>query len=543
MLKYRNINDALRGNLKLLLKEGKVVESRNGKTLELNSFAFQIEKPSEKFMFIPGRANNPFATIAETIWVLGGRNDVEYLEFYLPRAKDFSDDGLVWRGGYGPRIRNWQGKVDQVKEVIRLFKEDRNTRRAVIAIFDPVQDFCETKDEPCNILLTFLIRENKLHATITLRSNDAIWGFSGINAFEWSTLMELIASQVNAEVGTLTFMVGSFHLYEPHWSRAETILNKPLKKCPQDFGLEDASFTSESLDKIDISLHNFFSLEEGMRQGYIDNIALKIKDVYLADCFDMLTVYHLYKKDCPLVEMAEYLNDVAITSPVMALAGVDFFARQLKKQGLTEEFLTLIDIDDNGFLDYYYSKTVQEFDINILFNHLKILHEKKTRSYGDSWKKHGEVLGIFSNITRKYDRLKALLEGKDSVSDESLYDTLGDLLVYSVKYLTWLAEPEHGGLTYLKVPNKDKVYGNEGLDKALDWFLEEKIANEGIGSSFGMINSTYNKLSNLLLNPEIHVVDLRAVHAFDLVEGCISLFKDLYIPELFDAYIEGIIKL
>jgi len=44
---------------------------------------------------------------------------------------------------------------------------------------------------------------------------------------------------------------------------------------------------------------------------------------------------------------------------------------------------------------------------------LRVLHEKKTRTYGDSWKKHGELLGIFANITRKYDRIEGLLGPKE----------------------------------------------------------------------------------------------------------------------------------
>ena len=42
---------------------------------------------------------------------------------------------------------------------------------------------------------------------------------------------------------------------------------------------------------------------------------------------------------------------------------------------------------------------------------LKVLHYKKTLIYKDSWKKHGEVIGIFANISRKYDRIEAIIFG------------------------------------------------------------------------------------------------------------------------------------
>src|SRR5258708_10524186 len=61
--------------------------------------------------------------------------------------------------------------------------------------------------------------------------------------------------------------------------------------------------------------------------------------------------------------------------------------------------------------------------------------------YGDSWKKHGELLGIFANITRKYDRLEAALaRNATALVDESILDTIADLAVYCTKYLSYLAE-------------------------------------------------------------------------------------------------------
>jgi hypothetical protein len=73
---------------------------------------------------------------------------------------------------------------------------------------------------------------------------------------------------------------------------------------------------------------------------------------------------------------------------------------------------------------------------------LIVLHAHKTAGYGDAWRKRGELLSIFTNLARKYDRLLvALDEGKRS-SDERLPDTAGDLCVYAAKYLTWLAEQQ-----------------------------------------------------------------------------------------------------
>ena len=68
------------------------------------------------------------------------------------------------------------------------------------------------------------------------------------------------------------------------------------------------------------------------------------------------------------------------------------------------------------------------------------LHRLKDRSYGDAWRKRGEVLGIFANIARKADRLERARLEPHRAGAENLIDTIADLTIYAGKYLTWLAE-------------------------------------------------------------------------------------------------------
>lgn len=70
------------------------------------------------------------------------------------------------------------------------------------------------------------------------------------------------------------------------------------------------------------------------------------------------------------------------------------------------------------------------------------LHSSKSRGYGDAWRKRGELLSIFTNLARKYDRLVVSFDQDVRSSDESPIDTVADLCIYSAKYLTWLAERE-----------------------------------------------------------------------------------------------------
>jgi thymidylate synthase len=216
--------------IQLVLEKGISSSPRGLDILEVENVVFQIELPYQKQLFVPLRGNDPFATMAEALWVLAGRNDLEYLAHYLPRAREYSDDGKTWRGGYGPRLRNWN-TIDQLKEVIKILEDDRDSRRAVMMIFDPDRDFVASKDIPCNNQLAFTIRDNKLNVKVCSRSMDILWG-STVNIITWSILQELIAGIMHAEAGTLTYFISSFHLYTSFLDKVEGLLTSQGSSTP-----------------------------------------------------------------------------------------------------------------------------------------------------------------------------------------------------------------------------------------------------------------------------------------------------------------------
>lgn len=75
-----------------------------------------------------------------------------------------------------------------------------------------------------------------------------------------------------------------------------------------------------------------------------------------------------------------------------------------------------------------------------------LLQEYKGRRYGSAWCKHGEVRSILSNVDRKYERVSNILndwvcDGKPIPafdSEESIAETVGDLAVYCILWMTWI---------------------------------------------------------------------------------------------------------
>lgn len=429
-----NINAALPVLAAAVLDRGDEVSSRNGRCKELTHVSVQLTDPCNRAILLPARRASLPAQIAESMWILAGRNDIEWLSHYLPRAADFSDDGVTWRGGYGPRIRSWDNtgddgpwKIDQLAHVVSLLREDPMTRRAVINIYDPTVDTAPGKDIPCNNWLHFLNREGALDLAVTIRSNDLIWGWSGINAFEWSVLLEVVASLVGVQVGTLTFHISSLHIYEKHWKRAGEIRNDtPVMSGPLPrFGHEFADVVDTGW--LDTIIREWFYLE-----GHIRNNTLT--DVSAIDNFpepmmrSWLRVLQWW--------WGPYGNEQAVDIiGSSALAEAAVLSR--KPQRAAEPVHAVEDTQLCSPHSTMIETNVHANDTTFRA-YVADLHKTKDAAYGDSWCRRGEMLGILANVARKVDRL-----GKTDEL-ETAADTAVDLWVYLLKYRLWLSEHADG---------------------------------------------------------------------------------------------------
>jgi len=289
---YRNVSSATAAGLAELMSTGKILRVRNQEIREVRNKIIVLAQPLERCLFVPHRRNNIVISIAETMWVLGGRNDMEWLQAYLPRAAEFSDDGVTWRAGYGPRLRNWRG-VDQIDKVRQLLLAESSTRRAAMSLYDPGSDFVESKDIPCNNWLHWLVREGKLHLNVGVRSNDIVWGFSGINSFEWSVLHEMMSFWIGADIGEATYFASSFHVYERHYLMAERATKAFGGVYPYDYGLLPPRFHTP-WNEFAKSLDSWFKLEAQLRQNpdAFLQVSDHLTDPLLVTFLDIIKLHH-----------------------------------------------------------------------------------------------------------------------------------------------------------------------------------------------------------------------------------------------------------
>jgi thymidylate synthase len=226
----RNVNIALRQLMAMsqYSNQWRSVSPRGMETMEYRgTFITEYEYPCERVLFSAVRDANPFFHFMEALWIMDGRDDVAFLNQFNSNISTFSDDGKTFNAPYGYRLRKHFQRVefmgssvgdvetiDQIEELIDLLQREPDTRRAVLCLWDPLKDLNrDSRDIPCNDLVTFKLRDGVLDMTVMNRSNDAMWGAYGANAVQFSTLQEFIASAVGAEVGVYRQISDSFHVY------------------------------------------------------------------------------------------------------------------------------------------------------------------------------------------------------------------------------------------------------------------------------------------------------------------------------------------
>lgn len=239
-----------------------------------------LRKPLNNALLDEERDANPFFHLAEFFWIMRGENAAAPLNVFI---RDFGDryaepDGTIW-GAYGHRLRKLFG-FDQIAEVIKLLRRSRNTRRAVLEIWDARSDLNddEKRDRPCNTHCYFRIQENTLSMTVCSRSHDIIWGVLGANAVHFSLLLDCIAQLSGCKTGELIFLSNNPHVYldvfeAKHrlflWEKAEPL----TQAAPETYFPELFTDASEDTEIALKKLQAFQDKDVAVSSWFTDDVA------------------------------------------------------------------------------------------------------------------------------------------------------------------------------------------------------------------------------------------------------------------------------
>lgn len=280
-----SLDDLLRAAFEAVLERGEAVSPTRGPNRELRGVTLQLTNPKARLSRSESRGK-VFSALGELLWYLSGSAATDRISHYIPKYKDYDEDGIV-HGGYGPRLR---GDNDQLATVIALLREKPSTRQAVIQIFDHVDLLEPHKDVPCTCTLQFLNRGAVLDAVVYMRSNDAFIGLPH-DVFCFSMIQELVARSVGVDVGQYIHVAGSLHLYDTNVEDARRFLDEGYyfsNAMPQMPDADPLAAVSEIL-----------VLEEQLRSG-TDPLSITVpSDPYWADLVRLLMVFELVRGGRP----------------------------------------------------------------------------------------------------------------------------------------------------------------------------------------------------------------------------------------------------
>jgi len=143
---------------------------------------------------------------------------------------------------------------------------------------------------------------------------------------------------------------------------------------------------------------------------------------------------------------------------------------------------------------------MKAFDSTTALDLLARLHAHKNAGYGNAWRKRGELLSIFTNLARKYDRLVVALDEGVDAADERNLDTAGDLCVYAAKYLTWLAERSPEDFNAVSTPSAEDCadQGDPGAVNVVLNAIEVPAAGD-VDESWASVKAAFEPLETGLI--------------------------------------------
>jgi len=203
-MKYKNAQEAFEKLYCLINNKGVIY----GDTKTLFNVGFYITNPLEKNIHANYRKWNQNYADFEWQWYLSGNQNAEEISKRAPIWVNHMDEKGNVQSNYG-----WQWlRENQLDKIIDQLTINKNSRQAVISIYDGKEIKNYKKDTPCTLSIHFQIIKNKLCITVNMRSNDLWFGFCN-DQYCFSKLQELVANKLNIKTGWYYHFASNLHLY------------------------------------------------------------------------------------------------------------------------------------------------------------------------------------------------------------------------------------------------------------------------------------------------------------------------------------------
>lgn len=199
--KASNVRDFCR----TVSRHGLRYNSRQGEISEMLMTSFDVD-PAVLDACRIRKFNLGFA-VAEFASLVTGRDEESMFTAHIADYTRFCSNGKL-DNSYGSRVSM------HIESLIGLLKTQPTARQAVLTINDTeLHMLTKSLHHPCTLSIQFLIRDDKLHMQVNMRSNDAYLGVT-TDVVVFRLLQLYIASHLNVVPGRYTQTAGSLHVYD-----------------------------------------------------------------------------------------------------------------------------------------------------------------------------------------------------------------------------------------------------------------------------------------------------------------------------------------
>ncbi len=128
---------------------------------------------------------------------------------------------------YGVQWRAWDGRIDQIAQLVEGIRKEPHGRRHVVTAWNP-SDLKNVCLPPCHDRFQVFVDEGSLDIMVNMRSVDLFLGLP-FDIASYGILLSLIAKDVYLRPRHLVFSLGDTHIYNNHIEQVWEVLSREPK--------------------------------------------------------------------------------------------------------------------------------------------------------------------------------------------------------------------------------------------------------------------------------------------------------------------------
>lgn len=202
---------------------------------EIINCVIEVQEPNMNLYKNKVRSSVEKYIAAELLWYFSGTNKTGFIENYASMWKQLKNEKDEANSAYGYLIFNEENQdhYGQYEWAINCLKKDKDSRQAFMHFNKPQHQYDGNKDQVCTLVALLHIRNDELHMTLTMRSNDVILGFmtdyTFFNILHQQALLHLKKYYKKLKMGTYTHISHSMHLYSKHYELVKNMLKEDFE--------------------------------------------------------------------------------------------------------------------------------------------------------------------------------------------------------------------------------------------------------------------------------------------------------------------------